>query len=145
MPNSQTFKYQLPDDCPKVMGSNTIDDKRKYYRVCKSDEIKDEDFIPHLFDKNKKKRCEREFEKIKRDKNKLKKKKCGCASVSLFNDKMHARQFVKQFGKNAGKYIAEGEIGKEHGIIFATPSDKFPSHSDWHPYQTVKYKKVFNL
>lgn len=141
MEEEKTFKYALPENCPKSF----INAKQlnagaygvKYFRIAKEHPPNEADFIPQFFLP----RCSEKVQKMKREGDYA--GLCQMASASLLKTENDAMKLINKF-KKMGKYIFHGVISHNDGLIMSSPSRDFPSHCSFFVYAGVDENRIFS-
>jgi hypothetical protein len=71
---------------------------------------------------------------------------CKAASLSVFlneKDALHHREAFRWKGN--ARLIAKGQLTADCGVTRPTPSNRYPSHLSWWPYEGVDRSAVFTV
>ena len=130
--------------CPEILREDRFEENKKhFYRLCRSNPASHIDFLPHPFDLEEVRR--RQFYK------KLNwfgefnpdfwKKVCKFFGISIHGSDRAIKQLCSIFPqlKRIYSYIAKVSLNQNsHGKIFFTPSRNNPQHYSWFPYVKVE-------
>lgn len=68
---------------------------------------------------------------------------CLRLGLSLFQNLNDAEHSLQLFPK-LGSYVMQGQLGHKHGVIQVTPSNRFPTHTTWWPYEGINRLEPFH-
>ena len=69
--------------------------------------------------------------------------RCLRLGLSLF-ERHHDAEHLLQLFPKLGNYILRAKLEPKHGVIEATPSNRFPTHITWWPYEGVNRIEPFH-
>ena len=69
---------------------------------------------------------------------------CLRVGLSLFQTIDDAEHLTQLFPK-LGRYVLRGQLQPHHGVTKLTPSNRYPTHTTWWPYEGVNRAEPFSL
>lgn len=120
-----SFHPNIPASCPLP---DAVPCECVVFRGCESSPPKDTDF--------------KTFYELGRAKSAIGRGACLRFGVSVFPDKQACEHMLSVFPAN-GNYVAVGTLTPVHGMVADTPSNQFPLHRTWWPYEGVQRETLF--
>jgi hypothetical protein len=125
MATASRFPKDCPSDCPPDAAQDATS---IVYRTVKANPPTAEDFLSYL----------------EEGKRVSKAKRCGACGLSVMlslEDARHHRDVLPWLSK----FVSRGTLCREHGKTMPTPSDTYPTHAEWWPYEGVERHTLFTV
>jgi len=130
------FKFVEIDNCPECLSEKyeEADQELTLYRLSKSSECQNDEFLPYSKLEDKKHFCE------KKRNNEIEYCKCFGLSVEIDRDEILRRHKMMPM---LGNYIFTMEFDNKKGKLYLTNSSKWPKHASLFLYEDVEICRLF--